>query len=210
MKSSTNIYTKQKIKIPEKLDDKESIDYFLNKNKDKKVIVVQGLGFVGAVMCLVCANSKTEDYAVIGVDLANEENYWKIHSINNGIFPIVSSDKKVLDYYEKSKEKGNFYATYDNYAYSKADYIIVDINLDVKKQSDFLGNLNEYSVPLNGFKEAIKTIGNHCKENVLVLVETTVPPGTCQNIVKPIIDECFNKRNLNKNNFMLGHSYERG
>ena len=79
----------------------------------------------------------------------------------------------------------------------------------MKKQSDFLGNLNEYSVSLNGFKKAIKTIGNHCKENVLVLVETTVPPGTCQNIVKPIIEECFNKRNLNKNNFMLGHSYER-
>ena len=52
-------------------------------------------------MCLVCANSKTEDYAVIGVDLANEENYWKIHSINNGIFPIVSSDTKVLDYYDE-------------------------------------------------------------------------------------------------------------
>ena len=126
MKSSTNIYTKQKIEIPEKLDDRESIDYFLNKNKDKKVIVVQGLGFVGAVMCLVCANSKAS-YAVIGVDLANRELLENTF-INNGIFPIVSSGKKVLDYYEKSKEK-EIFTTYDNYAYSKADYIIVDINL---------------------------------------------------------------------------------
>ena len=31
MKSSTNIYTKQKIEIPEKLDDRESIDYFKQK-----------------------------------------------------------------------------------------------------------------------------------------------------------------------------------
>jgi hypothetical protein len=29
---------------------------------------------VGAVMALVCANALTEEYAVIGVDLANEEN----------------------------------------------------------------------------------------------------------------------------------------
>ena len=36
------------------------------------MIVVQGLGFVGAVMSLVCANAVTEEYAVIGVDLANE------------------------------------------------------------------------------------------------------------------------------------------
>ena len=52
-------------------------------------MVVQGLGFVGAVMSLVCANALTEEYAVIGVDLANENTYWKIKSINDGIFPLL-------------------------------------------------------------------------------------------------------------------------
>ena len=45
---------------------KKNIDNFLKLNKNKKIIVVQGLGFVGAVMSLVCANSES-DYAVIGV-----------------------------------------------------------------------------------------------------------------------------------------------
>ena len=58
---------------------KLSIDNFLSKHKGKKVIVVQGLGFVGAVMTLVCANALTEEYAVIGVDLADKNNYWKIN-----------------------------------------------------------------------------------------------------------------------------------
>ena len=33
-------------------------------------------------MSLVCGNALTEEYAVIGVDLANENTYWKIKSIN--------------------------------------------------------------------------------------------------------------------------------
>ena len=115
------------------LSDKNKIDQFILNNYNKKVVVVQGLGFVGAVMSLVCANSLTEDYAVIGVDLPNEESIKKINKINSGIFPLESSDPKIDEFFQKSIIKQNFLATYDEYAYSKANVIIVDINLDVKK-----------------------------------------------------------------------------
>ena len=46
-------------------------------------VCIQGLGFVGAVMSLVCANAITKEYAVIGVDLPNKDTYWKIKSIRN-------------------------------------------------------------------------------------------------------------------------------
>ena len=131
-KSSINNAT---YNIPEILNDKKAIDLFLEANKNKKVIAVQGLGFVGAVMSLVCANALNEEYAVIGVDLPTIESFWKICSINEGIFPIISADKKVEEYFESAKKKNNFYATYDAYAFSKADIVIVDINLDVQKQS---------------------------------------------------------------------------
>ena len=75
--------------------------------------------------------------------------------------------------------------------------------------SPFNGDLNSFDVDLSNFKKAIEAIGNNCKENVLILVETTVPPGTCQKIVKPIVEKCLKKRNLSFNNFKLGHSYER-
>ena len=42
----------------------------------------------------------------------------------------------------------------------------------------------------------MKSIGDHCKENVLILVETTVPPGTCEKVVKPIIENQFIERGL--------------
>jgi len=195
--------------IPANLDDKPNIDAFLDKNEGKKVVVIQGLGFVGAVMSLICANALTEEYAVIGVDLPTELSFWKIRSINEGKFPIIASDPKIEQFYQKSREKQNFLATYDSYAYSKADVIIVDVNLDVAKETGFHGELKDYNVDLTPFKKAVAAIGSNCKEDVLVLVETTVPPGTCQKIVLPILKEALLSRGLPEDRFYLGHSYER-
>jgi UDP-N-acetyl-D-glucosamine dehydrogenase len=206
---SVNPFTGKQYELPATIDDKEGILHFIERNKGKKVVVVQGLGFVGAVMSLVCANALTEEYAVIGVDLARKDTFWKIKSINEGIFPIFASDPKIEEFYQKSKDKGNFYATFDPFAYSLADAIIVDINLDVQKKSNFDKDLESYDVDLNPFKMAMKAIGKVCKSDVLILVETTVPPGTCQKIVKPTIEACLTERGLPTMMFKLGHSFER-
>lgn len=209
MKKSLNPITKESYYLPTSNNDSESIKTFLESNKGKRVIAVQGLGFVGAVMSLVCANAISEDYAVIGVDLANEDTFWKIKSINDGVFPLVASDIKIKEFFDNTKVKGNFFATFDSSAYKYADIIIVDINLDVQKASHPSGELNNFDVNLDSFKLAIQSIGNSCKDDVLILVETTVPPGTCESVVKPIIEEELQKRNLSINKYKLGHSYER-
>ena len=200
--------TMENIDIPRVLDDSKNIEDFLSKNKGKKVVVVQGLGFVGAVMSIVCANALTEEYAVIGIDLANENSYWKIKSINDGIFPLIADDPKIAEFFDNAKAKGNILATYDPVAYQYADVIIVDINLDVQKQAYENGALKDFDVDLSDFKAAIRSIGRNCREDV-ILVETTVPPGTCDQVVKPIIEEELAKRELALNNYRLGHSYER-
>ncbi|MDP4745400.1 MAG: hypothetical protein NWS22_11245, partial [Porticoccaceae bacterium] len=209
MKISMNPITHEEHAIPSKLDDSKEILDFIDRNSGKKIVVVQGLGFVGAVMSLVCANAITEEYAVIGVDLANENTFWKIKSINDGVFPLIADDPKIAEFFENAKAKANFLATYDPVAYQYADVIIVDINLDVQKESDENGGLKGFDVNLNGFKAAIQSIGRNCRDDVLVLVETTVPPGTCDQVVKPIIEEELVKRELTLKNYRLGHSYER-
>ena len=198
--------TNKEYPLPRDTNDKIGIDNFLSLHPGKKVVVVQGLGFVGSVMALVVANALTEEYAVIGVDLPTVSSFWKICSINEGIFPVLASDPKIEQYYKNALKKKNYYATYDPYAYSKADTIIVDINLDVKKT----GNSDEgYNVDLTPFKKAIESIGNNCRPDVLVLVETTVPPGTSEKIVEPLLKDCLKKRNLPVDELKVGHSYER-
>ena len=103
MKISKNPLTQETHEIPKKLDDQISIEMFLSQNAGKKVVVVQGLGFVGAVMSLVCANAFTEEYAVIGVDLPNEVNIKLINpgfvetpatSVNNFKMPFLMTAEK--------------------------------------------------------------------------------------------------------------------
>lgn len=208
-KISKSPVTGKEYDIPSALDDKAGIDAFIALHPGKKVVVVQGLGFVGSVMGLVVANALTEEYAVIGIDLPTPGSYWKIRSINEGVFPVIASDPKIEQYYQNALKKRNYYATYDSYAYSKADVVVVDINLDVQKKSALNKDLEGYNVDLTPFKKAIEAIGSNCKEDVLVLVETTVPPGTAQKIVRPILEECLTKRGLPTNKLKVGHSYER-
>jgi UDP-N-acetyl-D-glucosamine dehydrogenase len=205
---SKNPLTNKDYTIPEVLDDKKYIENFLVKNQGKPVVLVQGLGFVGAVMSIVCANALNEEYAVIGIDLPSEDSYWKIASINDGFFPVISSDPKVEQYYLNAKRKDNFYATYDTFAYQFADVVIVDINLDVQKESSSDYGLSGYDVDLSGFKSAIRDIGKNCKENILILIETTVPPGTTK-IASEIIKNEYLKRGLSFDKVNIGHSYER-
>lgn len=201
--------TGKEYEIPSSPDDKAGVDAFVALHSGKKVVVVQGLGFVGSVMGLVVANALTEEYAVIGIDLPTPASYWKIRSINEGVFPVIASDPKIDEYYQNALQKKNYYATYDAHAYSKADIVVVDINLDVKKQSGNNSDLEGYSVDLTPFKKAIEAIGNNCKDDILVLVETTVPPGTAMKIVRPILEGCLAKRNLSTGKIKVGHSYER-
>ena len=104
----------------------------LSFNCNKTIIVVQGLGFVGSVMSIVCANSDSKEYAVIGVDLNTENSKKRISDFNNGTFPLTAEDPKIDIYFKNTINQRNFYATTDTNAYSYADIIIVDINLDVQ------------------------------------------------------------------------------
>ncbi len=187
----------------------KKIENFLKKNKNKEVVAVQGLGFVGSVMSMVCSNALRGDYAVIGIDRDTKFGNKIIDKLNSGIFPVKAEDPSIDKLLGSAKLKGNFIATHDSSAFKYANVIIVDVNLDVDKKNSFNGKLVDYNVDLKPFKKAIKTIGAFCKENALILIETTVPPGTCKNIVKPIIFQCLKDRDLSTKKIKIGHSYER-
>jgi len=182
---------------------------FINKEKGKKIVLVQGLGFVGSVMSLVVANAINGNYAVIGIDQDTDAGRKTVDLLNSGVFPITADDPKIQEYFESACKRGNFFATVDTAAYSAADVIIVDINLDVKKESNAQYALNGYSVNLDNFAAAMKNIGAYCKPDVLILVETTVPPGTCKNVVTPVIKNALKERGLPVDKIRIGHSYER-
>ena len=136
-------------------------------------------------MALVVANSKA-NYCVIGVDLPSKSSFWRIGDFNSGNLPLISSDEKLQSYYDTALAAGIVQATHDEYAFRFADVIVIDINLDVQKFSAPDKTLNSFDVDLAPFRLAMETVFKNCKEDAFILVETTVPPGTCEKIVWPI------------------------
>tara|TARA_Y100000589_G_scaffold331190_1_gene383706 strand:+ start:1934 stop:3322 length:1389 start_codon:yes stop_codon:yes gene_type:complete len=174
----------------------------------RKKVCIQGLGFVGFAMGVAVANAKDKDsflplYDVVGIDLPNEEGLKKINDINNGVFPISCNDKNLEKAYKEVRSDGNFSASEDPKEYEDADFVIIDINLDVSI------NGKSSSIQFSNFKKAIATIGSRIKKDTLVIVETTVPPGTTERIIMPILQEKFIKRFGKGFKPLLAHSYER-
>ena len=176
-------------------------------NEKREVVCVQGLGFVGAAMSVAIASARDKKgepvYNVVGVDIPNDEGVKKIKSLNNGVFPFENSDKKLEKKLHEAITNGNLQATTDNEYYKYADIVVVDINLDVKYREDSMPYLD-----MELFEEAMHTIGSKIKADTLVLVETTVPPGTCERKVLPIVREEFEKRGIDRKPH-IAHSYER-
>ncbi len=178
---------------------------------ERPVVVVQGLGFVGAAMAAALIQTKDSNdelmYNVIGVDLLHPDHYWKIARANAGVAPISSADASIDEIYSRTKAQGNFTASYSEYAYSMADIIIVDVNVDVLREAP--GDIDEYEVSLNGLKAAISTLAENMQSDALVLVETTLPPGTTEKVIAPIIRDELIGRNLPSDEFSLAYSFER-
>ena len=191
-------------------DENKRINSFIN---DRKTVVVQGLGFVGAAMVAALANARDKKnniiYNVIGIDLADEKNYWKIARANRGNSPVVSLDKAIESAYCSGHKNKNLLATYSDYAYSKADVVIIDVNLGVKKQICEETKTYKYGISDRNFKKAIEVVASNIAENALVVIETTVPPGTTEKVIYPIFKNIFKRRMLNINKLNLVYSYER-
>lgn len=170
-------------------------------------VAVQGLGFVGCAMSVAIASrTDTEGqplFNVIGVDLPTKSGQKKIHDLNNGIFPFRNNDKKLSIELGKAVERGNLTATDDKNVYSDVSIIIVSINCDLVIQDE------EQKIDLDSFSKSISEIAHRIVEETLVIIESTVPPGTCEKIVYPIFENAFKRRKLNIQKFYLAHSYER-
>jgi UDP-N-acetyl-D-glucosamine dehydrogenase len=185
------------------------VEDILDSTRQK--VVVQGIGFVGTAMIAALSQAKNQDnkllYDVIGVDLPGKKSLEKINKINMGISPIVSTDRALDKAFLKANEKGNVFATTDESIYKEADVIVIDINLDIKKLE--FGNSKSYQFSYINYMKAIDSISNFVSENTLILVESTVPPGTTEKVIYPRLLRKLAERNINPAKVQLAHSYER-
>jgi UDP-N-acetyl-D-glucosamine dehydrogenase len=180
--------------------------------KGREIVVVVGVGFVGAVMAAVVADStdrKTGQTGkfVIGMQRASTRSYWKIPLLNRGLSPVKSEDPEVDVLIQRCvKERKNLVATYTEDALKLADCVVVDVQCDYLKES--LGDLRTGHADMEALEKSFVSIGRLIPPDCLVLIETTVAPGTTEFIAYPILKKEFEKRGITTAP-LLAHSYER-
>jgi nucleotide sugar dehydrogenase len=176
-----------------------------------EIVVVMGLGFVGAVMAAVVADvhdGKGDPIKfVIGMQRPSTRSYWKIPYINNGVSPIEAEDPEVASMISRCvKQKKTLTATFTYDALKLADIVIVDVQCDYLKES--LGNVRDGRADMEALEESLEIIGWKINPETLVLIETTVAPGTTEQVAYPIIKKTFRKRDI-RSDPLLAHSFER-
>jgi nucleotide sugar dehydrogenase len=182
-----------------------------NRENGREIVVVIGMGFVGAVMASVVADST--DAAgkpgkfVIGMQRPSTRSFWKIPLINRGVAPIKSEDPEVPEIIHRCVvEKQTLTASFTYKALSLADVVVVDVQCDYIKES--LNDVSTGYVQMEELEKALEIIGETIQPHALVLIETTVPPGTTEQVAYPVIKKAFRMRNITSEP-VLAHSYER-
>ena len=183
-----------------------------HRDQGREIVVVMGLGFVGAVMAGVVADAvdaKTgnPNKFVIGMQRPSTRSYWKIPLFNRGISPIKAEDPEVAPMIERCvTKKMTLTATFTHDALSLADVLVVDVQCDFLKQD--LGDLKTGFAEIGALESSFRIIGEKISPHCLVLIETTVPPGTTEYVAFPLIKKGFKARGLEADP-LLAHSYER-
>ncbi|BEQ16111.1 nucleotide sugar dehydrogenase [Desulfoferula mesophila] len=182
-----------------------------NREMGREIVVVMGVGFVGSVMAAVVADSVGPDDEparfVIGMQRPSSRSYWKIPLLNRGEAPVKAEDPEVARIVKRCvQDKQTLTASFSYEALALADVVVVDIQCDYNKTA--LADVRLGGVEMRDLEASLKIIGEMIPPHCLVLMETTVPPGTTEYVANPVITKEFKKRGITSEP-LLAHSFER-
>ena len=178
----------------------------------REIVVVMGVGFVGAVMAAIVADTVDKKTGkpgkfVIGCQRPSTRSYWKIPLLNRGESPVKAEDPEVDPMIARCvKEKKTLVATYNSDCLSLADCVVVDVQCDFTKVE--LGNMRTGEAEMAALEATMRTIGEKIQPHCLTLIETTVAPGTTEFVAWPIMKKAFAVREI-ESEPLLAHSFER-
>jgi UDP-N-acetyl-D-glucosamine dehydrogenase len=146
-----------------------------------------GQGYVGLPLAI---SSAQVGYEVVGVDL----NLEKVALLNKSKSPIEDiSDSEI----KNASLAGNYKASSNSYIHPSTEIICICVPTP-------LGS--DHQPDLEILKAATTDVGKNLKPGMLVIIESTIQPGTTRNVVVPILEE---ESGLSSDQFLVAYSPER-
>ncbi len=164
--------------------------------KSKVLISYIGMGYVGIPMSVLLAD--VPNFYVTGIQRRSQRSGWKIDWLNEGKNPFEGDEPGLDDLIARVVKNGKFKVT-DRYdGIDKADYILLGVQTPV----------DEKRIPrYESLKDVSKLAAPHMKKGVTVIIESTVAPGTTDNIIQPILEKDSGLKR--GEDFYLAFSFER-
>ncbi len=151
-----------------------------------KTVTIVGLGYVGLPLACLCA---VKGLKIYGLDV--DKN--KIDLVNKSQSPIKD------EYVESRLKRVKILATTNaDECIPNSEIVIVCVPTPVDKNN---------SPDLTALMNAVSTISKHIKLGTLLVIESTIYPGTVEEIVVPILQK--QKFNIQKNDIFVAHCPER-
>ena len=136
-------------------------------------LTVIGLGYVGLPVACLFADA---GFPVVGLDVDQR----KVDAINQGRCPIEGKEPGLQDLLTRVLEEGTFRATTDYAACQDAHIVLVAVETPVDPET---------KKPLYRAVRAVLTeLGQHLQPGTMVIVESTLAPGTMTGLVQPILE----------------------
>ena len=144
-------------------------------------IVIVGMGYVGIPIAALLANVK--NFKVIGIQRRSNRSGWKIDHLNEGLSPIGGDEPGLSELIMKVVKTGSFKATDDFSTCKDADIILIAVQTPID---------DKHTPRFESLKAVTSEIGKYMRKGVMIIIESTISPGTTEHIVKPILEQVSN------------------
>lgn len=155
------------------------------------VVGVIGLGYVGISVASALAGA---GFRVLGIDTKAD----RVAKINAGECPIEGIEPELPELLAKVTKSKNLVAGTQYSALAEADIVLIDVETPVA---------SDRRARFTALRAACRDLAKVMRTGTIVIIESTIAPGTCAKVVAPLLEELSGKK-LNKD-FFLGHCPER-
>ena len=157
------------------------LEKLLKEKGPIKKVGVLGMGYVGIPSAVLFADASYFD-KVLGFQRNSKSSSYKIEMLNRGESPLKGEEPGLEDLISKVVKAGKFECTPDFSRISELDAVTLAI------QTPF-ANPKDLEPDFSALIEGIRNVGKYLRPGMLVVLESTITPGTTEGMAKQILEE---------------------
>lgn len=177
----------------------DKLQSLLSKRGPIRKIGVIGMGYVGIPAAALFADVQKFDL-VLGFQRASSSSGYKIDMLNRGECPLKGNEPGLEELLSKVVKAGKFKCTSDFSKISEMDAVALAI------QTPF-ANPKDLEPDFGALNEGIRNAGKCLQPGMLVVLESTITPGTTDGMARQILEE--ESGLVAGEDFALAHAPER-